>query len=136
MKAIVIVVLCSLFVSSCNPDKEEVLLCDSNCEDEVTTEVLNEVEGKVVINSTYTTAAGETRVEYAITTNPGDLDKETWDLFSGRILAPCNLPERYRKENLPVMISGRKKSCCNQLTQPNFRYAYGCKFEITAIRTR
>jgi hypothetical protein len=113
-----------------------VQLCESRCEEETTTEILNDVQGKVVINNTYINDAGETVAVYAITTNPDDLDKDTWELFSGFVLAPCNLPESYKKENLGVVISGRKRSCCNQLTQPNFKSAYGCKFEITKIRVR
>ncbi len=136
MKAILLVTLCSLVIFGCNPEKDDVQLCGSSCEDEATTEVFNDVQGKVVINNTYVNEAGETVAVYAITTNPDDQDKDTWDLFSGFVLAPCNLPEAYKKDNLRVVISGRKKSCCSQLTQANFKSAYGCKFEITEIRTR
>jgi hypothetical protein len=80
MKVILILTLYSLFIFGCNSEKDDVQLCESRCDEETTTEILNDVQGKVVINNTYINDAGETVAVYAITTNPDDLDKDTWEL--------------------------------------------------------
>ena len=125
--------LCSLFIFGCKSEDEELSICADSCTDEVTTDVLEEVHAKVILNNTAINDDGEISKFFAITINPDDLNKDTWNIVSEFILAPCNLPERYKKENLHIIISGNKKSCCNVLTQPHWRGSYGCKFEITDI---
>ena len=128
--------LCSLLIFGCKSEDEELSICADSCTDEITTDRLEEVYAKVIINNTATNDDGEILKFFALSINPDDLDKDTWSIVSEFILVPCNLPERYEKENLHVIISGNRKSCCNVLTQPYFRGAYGCKFEITDIRIK
>jgi hypothetical protein len=135
----IIIPLCiffSLFIFGCKPGDDELSICSNPCQDEIITDILNDIPAKVIINNTYKNDEGKELPVYALTINPDDLEKDTWSLNPEYILAPCNLQARYRKENLQVIISGNRKSCCNILTQPHFRWAYGCKFEITNIKTK
>jgi len=54
-------------------------------------------------------------------------------LLSDEILVPCNLPEKFRRADAVVKISGSRSDCCNLLTLPNLRVSWGCHFEITSI---
>jgi hypothetical protein len=134
MNKLIVLIFFSLFVLGCNSDEDELSLCETTCDNETVTDHLDEVRGKVFVNNTFTDDDGKIFTVYAITINPADLNTNTWTVSSDSILAPCNLPNRYKKENLNIVVSGNKKSCLNQLTQPNFKYSYGCKFEITSIR--
>lgn len=134
MSYILLLFFGALSILSCQSEKDQLSVCETTCDDEVISDRLGDVPAKVIINNTYTSAEGKTFAVHAITINPADLDNQDWTVDPDFILAPCNLPDRLKKDNLAVVISGNRKSCCNQLTQPNFRTAYGCKFEITDIR--
>jgi hypothetical protein len=134
MYKLIVLIFISLIVLSCKSDKDELSICETTCDNETVTNHLDDVCAKVFINNTYTDDDGKIYTVYAITINPDDLDTNTRTVSSDFILAPCNLPNRYKKENLNIVVSGNRKSCCNQFTQPNWRYSYGCKFEITEIR--
>ena len=133
MNNILALLLCSLFIVSCKSDENDLSICETTCDDETVTDRLDNVRAKVIVNNTYTNDAGEIFTVYAITINPDDLNSDTWTIDADFILAPCNLPDRFKKENSTIIISGNRKSCCSQLTQPDFRTSYGCKFEITKI---
>jgi len=64
--------------------------------------------------------------------DPEFLDKKGYSTSNQTTLIPCELSENY-KDGMKVIISGKKLDCCNIITLPSLRTAWGCKFEITSI---
>jgi len=130
---IILLVFFLFVLLSCKSDNEELAICETACDNGVLLDQLENVRAKVIVNNTYSDDDGGVSTIYAITINPDDLDSDTWTVEPDLILAPCNLPNNYKKGNLNIILSGNRKSCCNQLTKPNFKTSYGCVFEITKI---
>ena len=143
MKETILIILPVLFFilfthGSCERDEETGLKsCDDTCADEKTIESIENDTGKIFINNHYVTNDGDTNAVFGITVNHEDFKTDTFTLFpenERKILVPCNLPNEFNTDNLLILFSGKKKSCCNELTQPNWRISYGCKLELTKIR--
>jgi hypothetical protein len=99
-------------------------LCMNSCENEKIVEVLDNVEARVIEHRNF---------GFILTTNPEDFDKDSFVASNDFILVPCNWNFSFNHNSI-VIISGKKKSCCNLLISPYFhRGGFGCKFEITSI---
>ena len=133
MKQSIILTLSVLGTLGCTDEDYNLSVFETSYDHETVTERLESVRAKVVVNNTAIDSAGESFNVYALTLNPDDLDRDTWEIVPEFILAPANLPEQFQAGNLNVVVSGNRTSSCEQLTQPNFRFSYGCEFEITAI---
>ena len=54
---------------------------------------------------------------------------------SENILVPCELPDSLKIAETLVNVTGQvTKDCCNLLSLPQIRGAFGCKFEISTIQ--
>lgn len=114
-----------LFVTfGCNQeDSTENDMENNNCESEIVNETIRNVRGKVVkVNDVY-----------SITTDVESLEESGYIIGSMNILVPYNLEEKYRNEELQVIVSGYNKGCCELLSLPQLRSEFGCQFEITSI---
>lgn len=104
-------------------DSSENDMQNNNCENEIVNETIRNVRGKVVkVNDVY-----------SITTDVESLEESGYIIGSMNILVPYNLEEKYRNEELQVIVSGYKKECCELLSLPQLRSGFGCQFEITSI---
>lgn len=111
--------------SSCyQDDSTENLNGNINCENETVKDTISEVRGKIV------------KVDgvYSITTDSESLEENGYIIGSENILVPYDLEEKYKNEELQVILSGYKISCCGLLSLPQIRNGFGCKFEITSIK--
>ena len=145
MKRTISIILPALFFilfiqGSCESESEEKInlkSCNNTCANEMTIENIENDTGKIFINNRYVTNDGDTNSVFGITVNQKDFKTDTFTLFpenERKILVPCNLPDEFNTDNLLILFSGKKKSCCNELTQTNWRISYGCKLELTKIR--
>jgi hypothetical protein len=115
---------------------------DLNCNENSIIETYSDIQGKVFINNQFFTYNGDTAYIYAITISIKDFysDKvtffhsESWTIMTDSILVPVNLTDDFKINDLRIRLSGNKLDCCQELTQPNWRVGYGCKFIITDIR--
>ncbi len=115
---------------------------DFNCDENTIIETYSDIPGKVFINNQYFTYDGDTSYIYAITISIKDFysDKVTffhsapWTIKTDSILVPVNLADDFRINNLRIILSGNKLDCCEELTQPDWRVGYGCKFIIADIK--
>ena len=110
-----------LLNNSCAQENDS--LCEDNCDNESVIEVITDQKAMVIEHS------------YSgifLSINPADFDREFYVPSNEFILVPCNWNYSY-KPNAMVVISGKKKSCCNLIAAPQVWGEYGCKFEITSI---
>ena len=115
---------------------------DFDCDENIIIETYSDIPGKVFINNQFFTNDGDTAYIYAITISIKDFcsDKvtffhsEPWTIMTDSILVPVNLTDDFRINNLRIRLSGNKLDCCQELTQPDWKAGYGCKFIITDIR--
>jgi len=122
---------------SCEKDTQS-----QNCDENTIIETYSDILGKVFINNQYFTYEGDTAYIYAITISIKDFysDKvtffhsEPWTIDTDSILAPLNLPDNFKIDNLRIVFSGHKLNCCKVLTQPHWMVGYGCKCRITDIK--
>jgi len=98
-------------------------VCEENCDNESVLEVITDQKARVIKLE---------RFGFILSTNPKDFDRESYEASNEFILVPCNWNYDF-KPNTMVVISGKKKSCCNLIADPQVWGQYGCKFEITSI---
>ena len=123
-------VLWLLFMSTSCALEDTNTPCKKMCMDESVIEKIINVPGKIVqIQNT------ENKIDYLfIDIDPAFLDKQGYSTSNETTLVPCNLSEHY-KNGMRVVVSGKKMSCCDLITLPMLRYSWGCKFEISSIKT-
>ncbi|WP_143959648.1 hypothetical protein [Litoribacter populi] len=129
MKKLIKITLLNILLLSISCMAEENLaekegLCMNSCDNEEIVKVLDNVEARVIEHRVF---------GFILTTNPEDFDKDSFIASSDFILVPCNWNFSFNHNSI-VIISGKKKSCCNLLISPYFRRGgFGCKFEIISI---
>lgn len=123
--------LISLMLSGCNKNDNPDILppCDS-----IILNTYSKANGKIVELNVQDTGS-----VYVITVSKWDMllyknrPIHEWD----SILVPYpELPVEYREDNLRVLFSGEKNSCCDLLTLPAADGSFGCKLEMDSIEKK
>lgn len=120
-----LIFLSLLFACERNGGIEPYICAKFNCKDSEITEVLKDVEAKII------------KIEdiFCLTINPEDLETTSFGIGNEDILVICqDLPNEFQIENKRVIISGQKTSCSRLLTLPYLRVKFGTLFKMTAIR--
>ncbi len=122
-------------IASCDEDSTE-RLCEITCDNEIVTGKVESAIGEITFFRTNLATDPEPYGNWIINISTDSIKYNGPSLNADEIvLVPCNLSEKYKSDSLKVVVSGRRLSCCGLLTQAVLRTSWGCKFEITSIRT-